>query len=106
MPVGDETGQIAKWLGTDTDIEEQKRTEQRLKASEEKWRVLAETVSQLVWTAGPDNRLDYCNQRYCAYTHATFEQLQGHGWRQFLHPERSEDRRVGRERRSRWAQHH
>jgi PAS domain S-box-containing protein len=90
MPVRDETGQIIKWFGTSTDIEEQKRTEQQLKESRENWRVLAETVPQFVWTTGPDNRLDYCNQRYCEYAHATFEQLQGHGWRQFLHPEEAE----------------
>ncbi|HEX6483989.1 MAG TPA: PAS domain-containing sensor histidine kinase, partial [Ktedonobacteraceae bacterium] len=90
VPFTDAQGQIVKYVGTCTDIEEQKRAEQRLKASEENWRVLAETVPQLVWTTGPDNRLDYCNQGYCAYTHATFEQLQGHGWRQFLHPEEAE----------------
>src|SRR5258706_21319 len=90
VPFTDAQGQIVKWFGTSTDIEEQKRTEQRLKESEENLRVLAETVPQLVWTTGPDNRLDYCNQRYCAYAHATLEQLQGHGWRQFLHPEEAE----------------
>jgi len=86
-PLTDAQGQIVKWVGTSTDIQEQKRAEQRLKASEENLRVLAETVPQLVWTTGPDNRLDYCNQRYCEYMHAPLEQLQGHGWRQFLHPE-------------------
>ncbi len=86
-PFKDAQGQIVKWFGTCTDIQEQKRAEQQLKESRENLRVLAETVPQLVWTTGPDNRLDYCNQRYCEYTHATFEQLQGHGWRQFLHPE-------------------
>src|SRR6266702_4304000 len=86
-PFTDAQGQIVKWFGTCTDIQEQKRAEQQLKESRENLRVLAETVPQLVWTTGPDNRLDYCNQRYCEYTHATFEQLQGHGWRQFLHPE-------------------
>ncbi len=90
VPFTDAQGQIVKWFGTCTDIEEQKRAEQQLKASEENLRVLAETLPQLVWTTGADNRLDYCNQRYCEYTHAAFEQLQGHGWRQFLHPEDDE----------------
>src|SRR5258706_108795 len=90
MPDKDAQETTLKWLGTATDIDDRKRAEQRLKASEENLRVLAETVPQLVWTTGPDNRLDYCNQRYCEYTHATFEQLQGHGWRQFLHPEEAE----------------
>src|SRR5258708_4986202 len=90
MPVRDEAGQIVKWLGTCTDIEEEKRAEQQLKTSEENWHLLAETVPQLVWTTGPDNRLDYCNQGYCESPPGTFEQLQGHGWGQFLHPEEAE----------------
>ncbi|EFH81739.1 PAS domain S-box protein [Ktedonobacter racemifer] len=90
MPVRDETGQIMKWFGTCTDIEDQKRTEQQLKESQEHFRVLAETVPQLVWTTQPDGRVDYVNRRYCQYTHAAFEQLQDYGWRQFLHPEDAE----------------
>jgi PAS domain S-box-containing protein len=83
-------GTILHWVGTCTDIDEQKRAEQQLNESRENWRVLAETVPQLVWTARPDNSLDYCNQRYCEYTQAAFEQLQGDGWRQFLHPEEAQ----------------
>ena len=90
IPYRDAQGTILYWFGTCTDIDDRKRAEQQLKASEQNLRVLAETVPQLVWSTGPDNRMDYCNQRYCAYTHAPFEQLQGYGWRQFLHPEEAE----------------
>ncbi|GHO56722.1 PAS domain S-box protein [Ktedonobacter robiniae] len=90
LPVRDEAGQILKWFGTCTDIEEQKRIEQQLKESRESLRVLAETVPQLVWTTRPDGRLDYCNQRYCDLTQTDFEQIRDYGWRQFLHPEDAE----------------
>ncbi|GHO61138.1 histidine kinase [Ktedonobacter sp. SOSP1-52] len=90
MPVRDDAGQIIKWFGTCTDIDEQKQAEQRIKASEENWRVLAETLPQLVWTTQPDGRVDYCNQRYCDLTQADFEQIRDYGWRQFLHPEDAE----------------
>ncbi|EFH82875.1 PAS domain S-box protein [Ktedonobacter racemifer] len=90
MPVRDGAGQILKWFGTSTDIEDQKRIEQQLKESEENWRVLAETVPQLVWTIQPDGRLDYCNQRYYDYIGASPEQLLGYGWSQFLHPDDAE----------------
>ncbi|GHO54500.1 PAS domain S-box protein [Ktedonobacter robiniae] len=86
VPQRNAQGAILHWVGTYTDIDEQKRAEQQLKESEQNWRVLAETVPQLVWTTRPDGRLDYCNQRYCAYTQAAFEQLCGYGWRQFLDP--------------------
>ncbi|GHO73830.1 hypothetical protein KSD_16010 [Ktedonobacter sp. SOSP1-85] len=86
VPQKNAQGAILHWVGTYTDIDEQKRAEQQLKESEQNWRVLSETVPQLVWTTRPDGRLDYCNQRYCAYTQAAFEQLCGYGWRQFLDP--------------------
>ncbi len=87
MPVRDDAGQIVKWFGTSTDIEDQKRTEQQLKESEESWRVLAEAVPQLVWTAHVNGRLDYVNRRMCDYAHTTCEGLRGDGWSQFLHPD-------------------
>lgn len=90
IPYRDKQGAILYWVGTCTDIEEQKRAEQQLKESRENFRVLAETVPQLVWTTRPDGRLDYCNQRYCDLTQADFEQLRDYGWRQYLHPEDAE----------------
>ena len=36
MPVRDETGQIVKWFGTCTDIDEQKRIEEALRQSQER----------------------------------------------------------------------
>lgn len=51
--------------------------------------MLAEMLPQLVWTTRADGWADYANQRFCAYTHATLEQLQGYGWSQFLYPEDS-----------------
>src|SRR5260370_18780815 len=54
MPVRDETGQIIKWFGTCTDIEDQKRTDQRLKTSQANWRLLPETGPQPLWTTLPD----------------------------------------------------
>jgi PAS domain-containing protein len=49
-------------------VDEQKQAEQQLKASEENFRVLAETVPQLVWTAQPDGLHEYTNQRWRDYT--------------------------------------
>src|SRR5579884_1004194 len=90
IPVRDETGQILKWFGTCTDINEQKRTEQRLKESEENWHALAETVPQLVWIGQPGGSKEYFNQRWFDYTHATLEHMRSAGWLQFLHPDDQE----------------
>ncbi|GHO47762.1 PAS domain S-box protein [Ktedonospora formicarum] len=87
IPYKDARGKIIAYIGAYTDIDEQKRARQQLATSERNFRVLAETVPQLVWTTLPDGRLDYCNRRYCDCTQAPFEQLQGYGWRAFLHPD-------------------
>ncbi|GHO62848.1 hypothetical protein KSC_017400 [Ktedonobacter sp. SOSP1-52] len=98
MPVHDERGQIIKWFGTNTDIEDRKQAEQQLKESREHLRVLAETVPQLVWSTGPDGLTEDWNQRFANYFHATPEQLRGYGWRQFLHPEEYDHVRAVRDR--------
>jgi PAS domain S-box-containing protein len=43
MPVRNEAGQIVKWFGTCTDIEEQKRTEEALRQSQERIRALIDS---------------------------------------------------------------
>ncbi len=43
MPVRDDTGQITKWFGTNTDIQEQKRIEEALRQSQERIRALIDS---------------------------------------------------------------
>ncbi len=62
------------------DITERKHAENEL-------RVLAEMLPQFIWITRPDGFLKGWNQQYADYFQATPEQLQGSGWRQFLHPE-------------------
>src|SRR5262249_19738446 len=57
-----------------------------LRASEEQYRSLAEAIPQLVWTAGPDGRVDYHNRRWTECTGLTPAQLAGAGWEAALHP--------------------
>jgi PAS domain S-box-containing protein len=40
-----------------------RRAEQELRSREEHFRLLADSLPQLVWTAGPDGRIDYMNAR-------------------------------------------
>ena len=75
------------WVGTCTDIENQKRAEQTLKVSEENFHVLAETVPQHVWTALPDGSAVYGNRRFLDYLQIQFQQAQGLRWKQFIYPD-------------------
>jgi PAS domain S-box-containing protein len=56
-PLRDEAGNIVKWYGSATDIEDRKLTEVALRESEQRFRDYAETASDWLWETGPDNRV-------------------------------------------------
>jgi PAS domain S-box-containing protein len=64
----------------------QSRAEQELRASEEQFRLLADSLPQLVWTARPDGRIDYTNVRRERYGSIDRTDLEG-----IIHPD---DRRA------------
>jgi len=53
----------------------------------EPFRLLAESIPQLVWTALPDGRLDYANRRWIEYTGMSAEESRGWSWKEALHPD-------------------
>ncbi|MDB6153018.1 MAG: histidine kinase [Chthoniobacteraceae bacterium] len=51
-----------------------------LHESEERFRLMANAMSQLSWTARADGYLDWYNQRWYEYTGTTPETMEGWGW--------------------------
>ncbi|MBG1264227.1 ATP-binding protein [Nostoc commune] len=62
----------------------------RLAASQQRFRFLAESIPQMVWTADAIGRVDYYSLRCLDYTGLTLEQIQGFGWQNLIHPEERE----------------
>lgn len=58
-----------------------------LGASEERYRVLAEGVPQLVWTATPDGSCNYLNQQWEDYAGQPAALHLGDGWAEAIHPD-------------------
>jgi PAS domain S-box-containing protein len=56
-PLRDELGNIVKWYGSSTDIEDRKRTEVALRESEQRFRDYAETASDWLWETAPDHQV-------------------------------------------------
>ena len=69
------------------------QAEEALRASEQFYRYLVESIPQIVWTAGSDGRRDYYNQRWMEYTGLTLEQTLHEGARETLHPDDLEQTR-------------
>ena len=64
-----------------------RRERAQAKASEMRYRFLAEQVPEIVWTAEPDGYADYFNRRWYEYTGVTPEETEGWGWQAILHPD-------------------
>lgn len=70
------------------DITERKRALEAVHEGEELYRHLAESMPQIVWTAGPDGRVDYCNRRWYEYTGLSEDQsLTRHRLDSVIHPD-------------------
>ena len=72
------------------DVTARKNAEERLRESERNFRALANSIPQLAWMADPSGWIFWYNDRWHEYTGATFEEMQGWGWRKVHHPEHVE----------------
>jgi PAS domain S-box-containing protein len=76
MPVRDKAGQIVKWFGTCTDIEDQKRAEQALRQSQERIRALIDSnIIGIVSVEGEEDVLVEANDAYLHMTGYTQEDV-------------------------------
>ena len=57
-----------------------------LQESEQKLRLLANTIPQLAWMAHPDGSIFWYNRRWYEYTGTTLDQMQGWGWQSVHDP--------------------
>lgn len=85
-PLLNERGDVIKWFGVNTDIEDRKIVEENLRHSEINLRQMTETIPQMLWSATKDGAIDYCNHKLLDYTGFTAPELMNAGWVKLLHP--------------------
>ncbi len=86
LPVATEAGTAGAGLVV-TDVTLRKRTERRLRESEERFRTLIETSAAIVWTTTADGELSGPQPSWTAFTGQTPEEYEGLRWLDAVHPE-------------------
>lgn len=69
------------------DISERKRAEAAVEESAQRFRFMAESMPQKVWTAKPDGDIDYMNENWINYAGLSLKQLENTGWTSLIHPD-------------------
>src|SRR5437667_5861196 len=98
-PLQDEYGEIVKWYGTNTDIDDLKQTEAKLREDERELRRITDAIPQTIVIQDPDGTPIYANQAVLDYTGLTMEDVITSDFRaRIFHPEDIE--RLREERRA------
>ena len=86
-PLLDEEGKIDRWYSAATDIEDRKRAEEALQASERDLSLMINTIPAMIHTARADGYLDYFNEPWLEYLGTTLDNVTGWKWTALVHPE-------------------
>ena len=80
FPVRDTNGDVVRWCVLLTDIDDRKRAEDALRASERNLALIIDTIPALAWSARPDGSAEFFNQHYLNFIGFSAEQASGWGW--------------------------
>ena len=83
----DEANQPYGILCVAIDVTAQKRAEQALRDSEDRYRLLAEALPQVAFIAGPDGKIEMLNRHWAEYCGIAPEASLGLEWLSSVHPE-------------------
>lgn len=86
QPFKDHNGTVQGIMVHAVDVTAQVLAKQKLVDSEERFRQLADSMPQMVWTARPDGYLDYYNKQWYEYT-GLKKQAGAQSWAPILHPD-------------------
>ncbi len=85
--VRDDAGNPLYFVGQIQDITERRRATEELRASEERFRLMADTAPVMIWVAGPDGLVTFFNIPWLRFTGRALDRELGDGWAEGVHPD-------------------
>ncbi|MDP9042509.1 MAG: PAS domain-containing protein [Bacteroidota bacterium] len=70
-----------------TEVTSQALFNKQIKESEKRFRLLADSMPQLVWTTDPNGNINYFNSSLSDYSGLSMEEINKGGWLQLVHPD-------------------
>jgi PAS domain S-box-containing protein len=86
-PMLDAAGQVVKWYGVSTDIEDRRRAEEALRVRELDFRLIVDSIPAPVAVTSPSGEVEALNQPTLEYFGRTFEELKGWKSSKVVHPD-------------------
>ncbi len=80
VPIRDAKHAILGWVGTSTDVDEEKRATQALEHSEQRYRSVSEAFDFGMWSADCAGRLTFVSPRFLAFLGVSLAQAEAHLW--------------------------
>lgn len=82
-----ESGFLLRAWGTQRDVTAHRRTEARLRATEERFRLMADSAPVLIWLSDADKLRTWFNKAWLDFTGRGMEQELGSRWAEAVHPD-------------------
>ncbi len=86
-PIRDESGHIVRWFGTNTDVTEQREMEEALRASETRFRSMADAAPAMLWVTDAEGQCTFLSEGWYEFTGQTEATGLGLGWTDAVHPD-------------------
>ena len=83
----DAQGNLLYSASVQVDITEQKQIQEKLRESEERFRLVANSAPVMIWMSGPDRLRTYFNQPWLVFTGHSIQAELGDGWAGGVYPE-------------------
>lgn len=84
-------GTVSGIMAVATEVTEQVLATRKIESSEARFRLMADSMPQFVWTGDGKGNMNYVNQAVYDYSGLSYEEIKNYGWLQIIHPDERED---------------
>ncbi|MBC7538947.1 MAG: response regulator [Bacteriovorax sp.] len=85
-PLREDSGKLVGVMAIFHDVTDQMSFRKYTEESEQRYRLLADTIPHMMWTSTPDGKVNYANEPCLQYTGMTSQKKYSEGWIQAVHP--------------------